>query len=166
MQEKTKRNKTLLSTCIGCAVMVFLTIHPHSGFMVIFFLIFLVPSLLYRTLRCIKFHDERKVTGLRTLAWVLSLAIIITTHYIRHITVRENANEILALVLEYKDRHKKYPENLETLGIPYKGSKNPYRIYYDPGNDNEPFMFYRATWIVFDTYHYDFESGKWIYRQS
>ncbi len=132
--------------------------------MLIAFLIFLIPLSLYSAFIMYKKKDERKLRATKLAIWAVAIAVILATHYNRHINTRMVANAIVASIEKYKSDTGDYPDNLEIIGVSNQHLRKQlgrFRYNYRNGKAS---LFYRVTYIIYDTYSYDFEQKEWQYR--
>ncbi len=62
-------------------------------------------------------------------------------------------------MISYHNQYGVYPKSVDELNIDKQRVKQ-YGIYYSY-QDNQPYLFYKATWIMFDIY--DFKTKQWSY---
>jgi len=83
------------------------------------------------------------------------------THAYWFYASRRDAQMAAVTIEDYKSRTGRYPESLEAAGMPVQYGFR-WRMGYS-ADDQKPFLFYAATYTVFDTYRYNFASHKWEY---
>jgi hypothetical protein len=66
----------------------------------------------------------------------------------------------VAAVLKYKDQRGNWPKTLREAGVADASFGDRWMLGYLCENQR-PFMFYAATFVIFDTYTYDFGARRW-----
>ena len=152
--------KALLPTLTCCVVVAFFTLPVHGGFM----LYLVAPFLAIWLLVCIwgawRQPMRRPVTAVKIILWLVTIGCVVAAHVGYARSARNEAEEVVARVLEYRQRTGAYPASAEAAGLPTRGR---WQVYYFLHN-GAPRVFYPATFIVFDTYSYDFADQAWEYR--
>ncbi len=99
----------------------------------------------------------------KIILWGVSVSVVVAVHTHRAQEIRARADKALALILKYKADTGVFPASLEDAGwSDAPGRSGLAKIFY--GNkDGSPMLFYAATFIVFDTYSFDFDAGTWRY---
>ncbi len=152
--------RPLIGTIVLCAVVALLTASVHGGFMLIFVLPFLSVWLLFSAYASWKRPVERKIRAAKAGLWLTMVVGVLATHWYYHVAARQDADMVVVAVLRYQADHSKFPETLQAAGL--KDEPSAWRIRY-LFKDGRPYLFYPVTYIVFDTYRYDFESKAWVY---
>lgn len=136
---------------------------PHSGFM---FLLLAPPTLLYQGIRLL--HDRRsppqRTLRLTSIAIVTISALIVASAHIRlHTQSRIQANQIVEAVERFHATNRRYPANFSELesGLPEEHRRR-LRLWY-AAESGQPVLFYAATFVPFETWHYDFATRTWHY---
>ncbi len=156
--------KPIQQTIILCLVTLLLTFPKHGGFMLGFVFLLLIPSLLKSFYFIFVKNKERKQRTIQTLLWAITCSTTIIHHVYLYTTTQAFAEQVSSAVISYHQKNGAYPESYEALGY-NKQAMREYGLYYSY-KDNKPFLYYRATWIVYDTYMFDFKNNKWGYRAS
>lgn len=160
----TPDKKAILKTVILCFVVLFLTFPRHGGFILIFFLLFLIPSIIKSLYIIFVKHQEKKLRAIQISLWVVSCVVVAAHHIYLHKTTRVYANSVSNSIEQFYSQKGVYPSSIEEVGIK-KESLRKHKMYYSRDNQG-PNLMYAATWIVFDTYYFDFKSKTWKYRSS
>ncbi|MBM9521238.1 hypothetical protein JWG39_15565 [Desulforhopalus vacuolatus] len=145
--------------------MLLFTFPMHGGFMLGFWLLFLVPSTIKKLFTVFVKKKDQKQIFIQIVLWSISCAIILAHHVYLHKTTLHYAKSISNTVEAFYIKNGKYPKTLEYAGVK-TGTDNKFQIHYYFINESQPALFYPATWIVFDTYSYDFKNKKWVYRSN
>lgn len=156
--------KPIKQTVILCIVTLLLTFPTHTGFMLGFVLIILAPSLLKSVYLIFIKGKDKNQRLIQTALWAATCATVIIHHAYLHISTRAFAEQVSNTIVTYHKENNTYPDAIETLGFTKQMLKN-HGLAYSYKNE-PPFLFYRVTWIVFDTYIFNFESNTWNYQSS
>lgn len=156
--------KPIQQTVILCLFTLLITFPKHGGFMLGFVFLFLAPSLLKSLYFIIIKNKERKQRYIQTLLWAITCSAVIIHHVYLHETTQVFAEQVSSAIVTYHKNNGIYPETAESLGID-KQSMREFGLYYSY-KDKSPFLFYRATWIIYDTYMFDFKNNKWGFQPS
>lgn len=152
-----------LGTAIGCTFLLLLTAPRYGGFMLGFFLLFLIPFFLYSVDRMYRHKEERKTRGVKLALWMAATFVTLAVNYHEYGYARDAANDVVAELAKYHETNGSYPSNLEALGYDSKSLKSTLGMYSYQNEEGQPFFYYSVPYIVFDMYRYDFQSGQWIY---
>ncbi len=125
----------------------------------LFVLPFLVAGLIYCFYAAWKTPERRRLEKWKAGMWFLTVGGIASAHVYYHHAARETADTVLAAIFRYEREHGAYPENLQAVGLE---ARPAWRVAY-VAQDGKPFLFYPATFIVFDMYIYNFERRSWVY---
>jgi hypothetical protein len=148
-----------------CALLLLLGLMPHSGFVAVPIGVVATCFLAYRC------YQSRKDVLLRrprlvTLLLVLSTVCVVSgRHAWLAVDVRHNANTLVADIEAYKSTHGKFPDELASLGT---WSEARLRSELGMGGylfaDGRPIVSYASTYIIFETWRYDFDARRWVYE--
>jgi len=152
-----------LGTAIGCTFLLLLTVPRYGGFMMGFFLLFLIPFFLYSGDRMYRYKDERKTRGVKLAAWTAAIFVTLAVNYHEYGYARDVANDVVAALAKYHETNGSYPNSLEALGYDRESLKSSLGMYGYDNRDERPLLYYGVTYKAFDTYQYDFHSGQWIH---
>lgn len=144
------------------AVLTFICSAEHAGFMI--YLIAL-PCLLYAVIRCLFNLRSPEVRGKYVFfigIILLASAIVAGVHVWRHHQARDYADNILAELDKYQQQHGKLPTNLNEIPALAHDGKRPHMLYYR-NDKGSPFLLYAATFVPFESWHYDFKEKQWVY---
>ena len=103
----------------------------------------------------------RKLEWYKTALWLGALIFCTAVQVYYHIDMRQQANQMVVAINQFQQQHQRYPHDRAELGD-IDGLENR-RIYYFQ-HKNRPIVSYPATFIVYDTYRYDFEQHQWRYQ--
>ena len=130
-----------------------------------FVLIFLIPSCLRSLYVIFIKKKEKQVRCLQLLLWFIACVAVIVHHVYLYHSTRDFADKVAIEIIQYKQKHGDYPANIAEVGYKKEDFK-PYWLHYSYEADEDPFLIYAATWIVFDAYIYNFETNTWKYKGS
>lgn len=151
-----------LGTAIGSALMLLFTLPAHGGFLLFFFLVFLVPLFLYSGVRMYRYQHELNTRAKKLAIWMSAILVALAVNVYRYTSTRDAADDVVSKIVQYHETNGTYPSSLETLGYESKSLKANLGMYGYSNKDGTPSFFYAVPYIVFDSYHYDFHSGEWI----
>lgn len=151
-----------IGTAFLCAIVALLAAQVHSGFMLIVVAPFLLIWLLYSIYVVLKHPSRRRVQSIKVALWFIVVGGVLLSHWYYHRAARETANLAVDAILSYRANHGSFPETLDAAGVVSDNWKG-WRVFYLL-KDGSPSLFYPSTFVVFDTYWYDFERKSWIYQ--
>ncbi len=152
-----------LGTAIGCTLMLLLTVPRHGGFLLVFFLLFLIPLSLYSGIRMYRNKSERQLRGKKLAVWSATIFVALAVNFYRYNDARDVANDVVASIVKFHDTNGTYPSSLEVLGYNSQSLRSSLGWYGYHNKDEQPSFLYGVPYMAFDSYHYDFHSGQWIY---
>ncbi len=166
MQNLTQSEKHAIKKTVAfCLLVALFTFPKHCGFMLELVLVFLVPILLVRIFRICTRSEQRKQRIIQVILWVVTCLSVIIHHIYLYQTTQNFANRFSDAVIAYHNQHGVYPKSADELNFDKKTIKK-YSIHYLYKDDKPPFLAYHATWIIFDSYHFDFKTKEWSYLPS
>jgi len=156
---------SLLGTILGCVILAFATWPVHGGFMVFLAVPFLVLWLPYSAFLSIWSKPaRRRLQAIKVCLWLAVVAGGYSLHWYYRIAARAAADEVIQVVLAYKEKTGSYPKRLEDAGVALgQGGRLPWRISYFETEQKTHWLIYPNTFIVFQVYIYKFEQGRWDY---
>ena len=161
------RIKELRNTLIVAGIVTLLLCQRHLGYMVFFEILILIPWLLGSLWKIIKNPQIRSLQATKISIWLLSVVIIIGSHYSLASRTRAHAQEIVDAITAYHTAHGRYPEPKDLQSIGYTEDKIRSMVgglggYFIEGG--QPSFFYASTYIIFETDNYDFSKREWVHR--
>ncbi|WP_444915418.1 hypothetical protein [Microbulbifer sp. TRSA007] len=81
-------------------------------------------------------------------------------HVYLHNDARAIADRAKNEVVQFYNQNDKYPDSLSVTTLEIDSHKK-IGLYYSI-NEGKPMLFYRVTWIPFETYQLDFKALQWI----
>lgn len=152
-------------TAIAAGVVLLFAAPIHAGFMIFFVLPVLAIWAMYQIVRARTQRERLKPLGIKLAIWVAVIAIVLTNHWYLAYASRRDADLVVAKVLEYRTQKGVYPKDMVEAGISDPQFGHEWMLHYEAEN-GQPELFYAATFIVFDTYGYDFQTMQWRYRSD
>jgi hypothetical protein len=148
---------------LGFGLLAFFFSQPHAGFMMA--LIAPLPLIyqLYKLAVHWKTPEQRRKHLSAVIIIVLACSVVATAHVHHHNTARSIANKVAQDVMQFKASYGRFPMNMAEIGMPEFPKKLLYRPKYSI-HDGKPMLFYAATFVVFETWIFDFPSQAWVYR--
>lgn len=156
--------RQIIQTVILCAVMLLMAFPVHAGFVLGFWLLFLIPLTIKSLFTILVKKEEKKQKIIQIALWSISCSIIAFHHIYLHKTSKKYANFVSNAVESFYLKNGVYPKSLVDAGINPESAKK-FRVHFLNSN-SQPLLMYPATWIVFSTYYYDFKIKKWLFRSS
>lgn len=164
MENQPSQNSRLIKTLLGALFVLFFTVQRHAGLNLVFVVLFLVPSFIHSAYVCFKRREERQVRLYKAGIWLMTIVVIVSSHAYMHNQAREVANAISSTIVLHRQTHGAYPASAEEAGLSREFMKKS-RVFYN-FSDGVPFLMYPVTFMPFDTYDFDFETGEWQYNGS
>lgn len=155
--------KALIGTVVACCVVGLFTSQRHAGFGLMFLIPFFVVWIPYSLFLIVWKPARRNTQIAKIILWGVSVSVVIAIHMHRAQEIRARADKVLALILKHKAENGAFPANLADIGwseAPARSGRT--KIFYS-NKDGNPMLFYAATFIVFDTYSFDFGEDRWSY---
>lgn len=149
-----------LAKTLVLVVWVFVLSSGYStGFMAFFpFLIWLLYT--FFNIFSVAKHKQWRLFTVRFVAWCGLWISLYGIHQNYARTMREQANQVVQQLEQYHTAHGEYPPR-DKLNLPE-------RIHYwrgdTPETQNEAYVAYRDSVMMFDDHVYDFKTKKWVYR--
>jgi len=163
--DELKQWRKYLSTLLGALLAFFLVGTNHGGFMLFFLIAILLIWAFYNLIRGRTQPERRRPFAVKCLLWLVTLVIIVGNHVYLFQASRRDADFLASKVLIFKTAHGRYPVDMQEAGITDPDFGRHWMLHYDAAN-GQPFMLYAATFIVFDTYDYDFQTRQWRYHSD
>ena len=151
-----KSNRKIYTSLLLATATVFLVAQPGMGFLLVVLLIPLLIWLSYSAYGMLRWPETRRNRLLRVTIWLVALALMVGIHYWRHTTTRQHADGIVATIQRHAAKQGQYPATLAAAGIPSQGVWLRYRC-----DQGKPSLYYRGTFLPFESYQYDFSVGAW-----
>ncbi|RJG36917.1 hypothetical protein [Motilimonas pumila] len=156
--------KPIQQTVILCLVTLLFTLQKHGGFMLGFVLLLLAPSFLKSLYFIFVKNREREQRSIQTFLWVVSCSVVVIHHIHLHKTTQDFAEQVSSAVVTYYQQNGFYPDSAEALDFD-KQALTHHGLYYSHKN-GAPLLWYRATWIVYDIYMFNFNDNSWCYQAN
>lgn len=151
----------LVRTLVVSLIVVLLLTQRHSGFMLAFVLLFLVPWFAYSGYRCLRFPIERKLRIQKTIVWFVAVVVIVSVHLVMYRSAKSYALGVSEKIETYISSHGQCPTKLEDVSISNSTFKEHFGLGGYACKDQRPFLFYASTYVPFETENYDFTKHEW-----
>lgn len=155
--------KKIYASLLAAGLMVLILGQKHAGFMLYVIVLPLLIWIPYSAYVMVRKPDIRALQLARVSIWIVAIALVAGIHYIRHNTTRHSAEEIVSAIDKFSAMHGHCPANLDEVGISSEQLRKKLGMSGYSCDEGTPHLFYAATYIVYDTYHYDFKRGSWEY---
>jgi hypothetical protein len=157
------RANSVLIVALACVT--FLGAQRHSGF-----IIFLTapPIFLYQLIQLFRHRKSAPLLHAHLVAIaILAIAsfVILGVHSHLHDASRAQANQVAQRVEQFQAASGHYPASLSEVGLDSAALRHDLMLSYLP-RDNDAMLFYAATFVPFDTWHYSFSAHEWSYVPS
>lgn len=133
--------------------------------LIVFFVSIYVLISLFMLLFKPKSARQKGIKQLAVVAvlWFMTCAMSYAIHTYKRNQRKVVAENVIKKVQHYKIQHGHYPHVLSETAMDTTELKNlhAHRIIYR--HDGKPGLMYRDTFMMFSTYHYDFENQEWEY---
>jgi hypothetical protein len=155
--------RKLLGTIIGCLIVGYFTALPFGGFMLLFVLPFLAVFFFRGLYLSWKDPEKRKLFFAKTVIWGLLVSAVALLHLYYFTASRSAANEAAQALVALNAKNGHFPNELREVGGDVAAHAKTWHVAFI--NEKGTFsLFYPATFIMFDTYNYNFEASSWVYR--
>ena len=153
-----------LPVLLACAFVGLMAGIRHGGVMLVFIAPIFLLSMLVACFKAWKRPERRRPLAISAGLWMLTIALIVGLHWHYYTASRKAADAVVASVAQYMQTHGKPPADAQTLG--FTNGKNEWRIFYTLRADQIPSVIYFSTFMPFDTWEYEFDNKRWIYRSD
>ena len=153
--------RSLIPCMVFCALSALILGQKHAGFI----LYLLVPVMLvYMAVSawCIRKQPQRlPELPLKMLLCLTTIICIALVHMRYHQQARLEANRIAEQIQAYQLQHKAYPADLQAAQAV---STSVSHTHYSLNQNQQPSLFYPATFWPFEIYAYDFQTQQWQHQ--
>jgi hypothetical protein len=146
-------------------VMALVVAQAHFGFLIILIIAPLTVWLTYSAYVLVTRPYLRLAQLICIGIWAVAIGAVVLVHYVRHISAREDANEVVHVIRDYAKANGRCSLTLEDLTV--NRPNLPEKLKADFAYSCEkgkPSFSYEVTYTVFDRYVYDFEQRVWNYQ--
>lgn len=161
---KNNKNISLFNikgALIGSAILLALTLPRNSGFIIFLFLFFLIPVSIQSLVIMLRDKNQRKTRGLKLAIWSFAITVSAGYNFYIHTSTRAEANNIVASIEGYKATNGKYPDSIEQIGLSEKGLRQKLGMSGYHNENGKVDFFYGITYIIYDTFDYNFKEKSW-----
>ena len=160
---RSVRANSVLILALACVT--FLGVQRHTGF-----IIFLTapPILLYQLVQLFRHRKSAPLLRAHLVAIaILAIAslVVLGVHSHLHDASRAQADLVAQRIEQFQAASGRYPASLSDVGLDSVVFRHDLMLSY-LSRDNDPMLFYAATFVPFDTWHYDFSAREWTYVPS
>ena len=158
-----EHRKKLTPTLLLAGVLTYLFAMQGAGWLVYFLIFALLILIPYRIAYAIMTPDMRQLQIARIALWLGAVSLIFAVHYVLAERLRHNADEILAQINAYSASHGRCAANIKELGITREEMTEKLGYSDYRCEDGKQAFFYGASFVIFSSYHYDFNHHEWHY---
>ncbi len=154
----------LRNTLLGTGILAFLLLQKHSGFMIIFLWLVLLPWLMYSVWISVTRPAARALQLKKIAVWSVLSLVVVAYHAQLHYRTRAEAQTIVDAVHKYIEVNRRCPEELSQIEIPDGKLR---QVIGDSGyhcEGGKATLFYASTYIAFEVDSYDFKTKAWVHR--
>ncbi|WP_087018414.1 hypothetical protein [Thaumasiovibrio subtropicus] len=155
---------TIRKDIIASLLVLLLLSQRLMGFLAVFTVFYLAPRIVQSVYYVIRKRASLRVELFRSSVWVIALSLCFSIHQYRDWKMRIYADEVVMRIVDYETLNGEYPPNIEALGTTNKSLTENLGFSGYTLFDEGPVLFYSVPYIIFDTYHYDFEKNVWVYH--
>lgn len=145
----------------ACFALLILSTQRFSGAYAVILLLPLSIWFLYSIFVILNKPERRKSQLIRVVIWFFTASTLLTVAWYRSEATRKGANEIVIALKEHKIKSGVYPAKLEEIGKDSPLLRKELRLSYSL-DEGKPTLIYYSTWVMLDSYDYDFEKSMWI----
>jgi hypothetical protein len=156
------KKQILKSSAWALLVVLFLSM-PMAGFMAHLLVLWLILWLPYAAYLYLKKPESRVLAAAVSAIWVTALLLSIGVNWARHLSVRADADKFVSMIEQFHVEHQRYPDSLDEARISRAEMSDKLGLSSYLLKDGSPVFFYQVTYIVFDTWFYDFTKKEWVY---
>ena len=153
--------RSLIPCMVFCALSALILGQKHAGFI----LYLLVPVMLvYMAVSawCIRKQPQRlPELPLKMLLCLTTIICIALVHMRYHQQARLEADKIAKQIQAYQQQYHAYPKDLQAAQAV---STSASRTHYFLNQNQQPSLFYPATFVPFEVYAYDFQTQQWQHQ--
>ena len=150
----------LMPALVAAGAFALLTMQTHAGFAAVLAAPFLAVWFFYSLVIICRAPERRRLQAARVLVWLVAVSAVAGVHWHKVRASRLDAEQAATAILAYKARHGAYPASLGEVGMDAAMLKKRWLLFYGMHEGN-PTLFYAATFVPFETFHYDFEQSQW-----
>lgn len=138
-------------------------LQKHGGLMALLAAPVAALWLLVGAVIAIRRPARRRPLAVKTIALAAMFVAIAIVHAHYATAARAMGQQVADGVLAFEARSGHYPAHLAEIGLDDRALAKDWMLHYAFFADR-PSLFYGATFIVFDTYEFDFDTRTWAYR--
>ena len=154
--------RSYIVTFALAAIALVMTVPVRAGFLMVLFIPFIFVTLVLNVIAIIRKPERRRLSITRVVVWLVVPMIVGIAHWYWYRASRTDANVAAAAVIRYKAQTGSWPKSLQEAGIADPRFGKRWMLGYLP-DAQRPFMVYAATFMMFDSYTYNFEENRWDY---
>lgn len=146
---------------ISSGVMVWFLSQRHSGFLLYFVALLLIPWIIQSIWVIARRPEQRKTRSWLLAIWLVAVTIVISVHVFYAVSARNYAQAIADSIKRHIKERGVCPTTLTDVGYSDKQFREELGMGGYDCKSGKPRLFYASTFTVFETEHYDFELRRW-----
>ncbi len=153
--------RSLVPCIVFCAISALILGQKHAGFMLYFLVPVMLVYMAVSAWRIRKQPQRLPELPLKMLLCFTTIICIALVHMRYHQQARLEADNIAKQILAYQLQHNAYPTDLQAAQAV---STAVSRAHYTLNQNQQPSLFYPATFVPFEAYAYDFQTQQWQHQ--
>lgn len=153
--------KDLVVTWVIVLLFTGIAAQVHGGAAVVFAVPVLAVAVCRDLWRAWRHPELRRMAACRIASWAAGVAVVAVLHAYYADAARRLGDSAVEAVNLYTMNNRHYPQRLEDLGLDAAAASRWYLHYRV--DDEGPHVGYMATFMLFDTWEYDFPQHRWEY---
>ena len=153
--------RSLIPCIIFCALSALILGQKGAGFMLYVLVPVILVYMAVSAWRIRKQPQRLPELPLKMLLCLTTIICIALVHMRYHQQARLEANRIAEQIQAYQLQHKAYPADLQAAQAV---STSVSHTHYSLNQNQQPSLFYPATFVPFEVYAYDFQTQQWQHQ--
>ncbi len=153
--------RSLIPCIVFCALSALILGQKGAGFMLYVLVPVMLVYMAVSAWRIRKQPQRLPELPLKMLLCLTTIICIAMVHMRYHQQARLEADKIAKQIQAYQLQHNAYPKDLQAAqAVPTSAS----RAHYTLNQNQQPSLFYPATFVPFEVYAYDFQTQQWQHQ--
>ena len=153
--------RSLIPCIVFCALSTLILGQKGAGFMLYVLVPVMLVYMAVSAWRIRKQPQRLPELPLKMLLCLTTIICIALVHMRYHQQARLEADKIAKQIQAYQQQYHAYPKDLQAAqAVPTSAS----RTHYTLNQNQQPSLFYPATFVPFEVYAYDFQTQQWQHQ--
>ena len=153
--------RSLIPCILFCALSALILGQKGAGFMLYVLVPVILVYMAVSAWRIRKQPQRLPELPLKMLLCLTTIICIALVHMRYHQQARLEADNVAKQILAYQRQHNAYPKDLQAAQAV---STSASRTRYFLNQNQQPSLFYPATFVPFEAYGYDFQTQQWQHQ--